>query len=168
MHFPIPPFFNARFFSIELSTLPIIIIIIFFFFFFTPWEFFTLALADGLSLNLSNIKSPQASRRLFSILADLNNALVWTVSTLPVISKSSSPCTSSLVIEPRVWITIDITVTFMFHSFFNSLARSGYLSFFSFFFFQFYSVICWDSKVHNSTCYFFFVDYYKVGSSGRD
>ena len=37
-----------------------------------------------------NDKSPQVSWTLFSILADLNNAVVWTVSTRPVISKSSS------------------------------------------------------------------------------
>ena len=38
--------------------------------------------------SLSDSKSPQLSRTLLSILADLNNAVVWTVSTRPVISKS--------------------------------------------------------------------------------
>ena len=36
-----------------------------------------------------------------------------------------------LVIAHKARITIDIIVTFMFHSFLNSLARSRYLSFFS-------------------------------------
>ena len=72
--------------------------------------------------SLNDSKFSQVSRTLLSILADLNNAVVWTVSTRPVISKSSRP-----------WgpITIGIIVTFMFHSFFNSLARSNYLTLFS-------------------------------------
>ena len=45
-----------------------------------------------------------------------------------LISKSCSPCINTLVIVPSAPITIDITVSFMFHSFFNSLARSKYLS----------------------------------------
>ena len=47
--------------------------------------------------SLSNSKSPQVSRTLLSILAVPNNAVVWTVSTSPVIFKSSSPCTNPLV-----------------------------------------------------------------------
>ena len=79
---------------------------------------------------LSDIKSPQVSRTLLSILADLNNAVVWMVSTCPLISKSFSTCTYPLVTVPKTPITIGIIVTFMFHSFFNSLAKSRYLSFF--------------------------------------
>ena len=78
--------------------------------------------------SLIDSKSPQVSRTLLSILADLNNAVVWMVFTPLLISKSSSPCTNPLVTVPRVQITIGITVTF---SFFSSLARSRYLSFFS-------------------------------------
>ena len=80
---------------------------------------------------LSPGKAPQVSRTLLSILADLSNAVVWMVSTLPLISKSSSPLTSPLVSVPRTTITIGIIVTFMFHSFFSTQARSRYLSFFS-------------------------------------
>ena len=58
----------------------------------------------------------------------LNNVLAWMVSTRPPTSKSSSPFSNPLVTVPKAPITI---VTFMFHSFFNSLARSRYLSFFS-------------------------------------
>ena len=42
----------------------------------TPREFFTLALADDLSLELSDSKSPQVSRTSLNILADLKNAVV--------------------------------------------------------------------------------------------
>ena len=65
--------------------------------------------------SLSNSKSPQVSRTLRSILADLNNAVVWMVSTRPMISKSSSLCIRHLVTVPRTPITIDVTVIFMFH-----------------------------------------------------
>ena len=80
--------------------------------------------------SLSDSKSPQVFWILLSILADLDNAVVWTVSTHPVISKSSSHCTNPLLTVPRAPITIGIIVTFMFHSFFYSLASSNYLSLF--------------------------------------
>ena len=41
--------------------------------------------------SLIDIKFPQVSRTLLSILANLNNAIVWMVSTHPLISKFSSP-----------------------------------------------------------------------------
>ena len=53
------------------------------------------------------------------------------VSTHAPTSNSSSPFSNPLVTIPNAPITIDIIVTCMFHSFFNSLARSRYLSFFS-------------------------------------
>ena len=67
---------------------------------------------------LSDSKSPQVSRSLLSILADFNNAVVWIVSTHPLISKSSTPCTKPLVTVPSAPITVGITVTLMFHRFF--------------------------------------------------
>ena len=103
-------------------------------------EFFTPALADSLEwlkVSSSFQDSPQD---------DLNNASVWMVSTRTLISKSSSPCISSLVTVPRAPITIGITIPFMFHSlfvcfflfffcfffcFFSSLTRSRYLTYFS-------------------------------------
>ena len=92
--------------------------------------------------SLSDSKSPQVSKTLLSILADLNNALFGIVSTRPLISKSSSPFINPLVTVPCTPITIGITVIFMFHSFFSSLARSRYLSHFSFF----YSLLCDHSE----------------------
>ena len=77
--------------------------------------------------SLSDSKSPQLSRTHLSILADLNNAVVWMVSTCPRIFKFYSPCTNPLVTVPIAPITIGITVTFCFALFFNFLARSRYL-----------------------------------------
>ena len=60
-----------------------------------------------------------------------------------------------LVTVPKAPITIGIIVTFIFHCFFNSLARSRVLiSLFTFF--QFYSVVSWNSKVDNFADLFFF------------
>ena len=77
--------------------------------------------------SLSDSKSPQVSRTLLSILAVLNNVVVWMVSTRPPTSKSSSPFSNPLVTIPNAPITIGIIITLLFHSFFNSLARSRYL-----------------------------------------
>ena len=76
-------------------------------------------------------KSPGVSRTLPSILAILNNVVVWMVSTCLLISKSSSPFNNHLVTVPKAPITSGIILTYMFHSLFNSLVRSSYLSFFS-------------------------------------
>ena len=116
---------------------------------------------------LSDSKSPQVSRTLLSILAVFNNVVVWMVSTRPPTSKSSSPFYNPLVSLPKAPITIGIIVTFMFHSFFNSLARLRYLSLFS----HSFSFILWSAGTAKSTIlqiFFFVVDYYKVWSSGRD
>ena len=104
--------------------------------------------------SLSDSKSPQVSRTLLSILAVLNNAVIWMVSTPPPTSKSSSPFSNPLV--PNAPITIGIIVTCMFHSFFNSLARSRYLSFFS----HSFRFILWSAGTAKSTnlqvLFFFF------------
>ena len=81
--------------------------------------------------SLGDSKSPQVSRTRLRILAVLSNAVIWIVSTRPPTSKSSRPFNNPLVIVPNAPITIGTIVTFMFHSFFNSLARSRYLSLFS-------------------------------------
>ena len=47
-------------------------------------------------LNLSDSKSPQVFSTLLCILIDFKNAVVWTVSTCPLISKSSSLFTNIL------------------------------------------------------------------------
>ena len=97
--------------------------------------------------SLSDSKSPQFSRTLLSILVVRNNVVVWIVSTRPPTSKSSSPLSNPLVIVSKAPITIYIIVTFMFHIFFNSLAKSRYLSFFSYSF----SFILWSAGTAKST-----------------
>ena len=103
--------------------------------------------------SLSDSKSPQVSRTLLPILAVLNNAVVWMVSTRPPTSKSSSPFSNPLVTLPKAPITIGTIVTFMFHSFFNSLARSRYLSYFS----HSFSFILCSAGIAKST---FFLSFY--------
>ena len=82
--------------------------------------------------SLRDSKSSQVSRTLLSILAVLNNAVVWMVSTRPPISKSSSPFNNPFATVPKAPITIGIIVTYMSHSLPNSLARSRYIYFFSY------------------------------------
>ena len=82
----------------------------------------------------SDSKSPQLSRTLLSILADLNKVVVWMVFILPLISNSFSPFSEPLGTDTSTPTLTGITVTFIFHSFFffSSLARSKYLSLFWF------------------------------------
>ena len=103
------------------------------------WWFFT-----GVWVSASLLKS----RTLLSILAVLRYVIVLMVSTRLPTSKSSSPIDNLLVTVPKAPIMIGKIVTFMFHNFFNSLARSRYLFFFSLFF-QFHSVVNRDIKVNN-------------------
>ena len=105
---------------------------------------------------LSDSKSPQVSITLLSILAVFNNAVVWVVSTRPVTSKSSRHFNNPLLTVPKAPITIGIIVTFMVHSFFNSLARSTYLSLFS----HSFNFILWSATTAKSTIlqiFFFFL-----------
>ena len=106
----------------------------------------------------SDSKSPQLSRILLSILSDLNSAMVWMVLILPLISNSSRPISNLLGTVLRTVIVI--TVTFMFHSLFSSLARSYYLFIFSlsfifpfpFFYFHFHRQNLEDGKFSFCLC----------------
>ena len=136
------------------------------FFSFTPFQNSTPAI---LSLEgLSDSQLHRVSRTLFSILADLNNIVVLILSTRPLISKSSSPFNNSLVTARRAPIIIGITITFIFHSFFNYLVRTQYLSFFSFSF----NFTLWLAGTAKSIILqvlsFFFIDNYKIWLFGRD
>ena len=97
--------------------------------------------------SLSDSKSPQISRTLLSILADLSNAIVWMVSTCPLISKSFSPCPNPLVTALRAPIIIGITVTFMFYSFLNSLPKVQVLILL----FAFFNFTLWSAGTAEST-----------------
>ena len=79
------------------------------------WEFFTPTLADSFHWSLTDSKSSHVSRTLLSILSNLSNTVVRMVSTLGIILSAS----------------ITNCITFIFHSFFSSLARSRYSSLFS-------------------------------------
>ena len=76
------------------------------------------------------------------------------VSTCHLIFKSANPLVNPLVTVPRAPIIIGTTVTLMFHSFSNFLARSKYLSFFS----LSYNFILWSAGTPMSTIWhvFFF------------
>ena len=109
---------------------------------FTPLEFFTSVLADGFSLE--SLKSPGLVSGFWPFIAMLSFLIV---STRPPTSKSFRPFNNPLAIVPNAPITIGTIVTFMFHSFFNSLARSRYLSFFSLSF----RFILWSAGTAEST-----------------
>ena len=96
---------------------------------------------------LSDGKSPQVSRTLLSILAVLNKVVVWMVVTRSPTSKSFSPFSNPLVTVLNAPIIIGTIATLMFHSFFTCLARSRYLSFFSYSF----SFILWLAGTANAT-----------------
>ena len=103
---------------------------------FIPLEFFTSVLADGFSLEF---EWQQVSSSLQDSSQDSGRC--------PPTSKSYRPFNNSLVIVSNAPITIGTIVTFMFHSFFNSLARSRYLSFFSLSF----RFILWSAGTAKST-----------------
>ena len=97
--------------------------------------------------SLSGSKFLQVSGIRLTILAVLSNAVIWIVSTRPPTAKSSRPLNNPLLIVPQAPITIGTIVTYMFHSFFNSLARSKYLCFFSLSF----RFILWSAETAKST-----------------
>ena len=97
--------------------------------------------------SLSDSKSPQVSGTRLRILTVLSNAVIWIVSTRPPTSKSCRPFNNPLDIVPKAPITIGTIVTFIFHSFFNSLARSRYLSFFA----HSFRLILWSARTAKST-----------------
>ena len=105
--------------------------------------------------SLSDNKSPQVYRTLLSILAVLNKAIFWIVSTRPPTSNSSSPFSNPLVTVPNAPITIGVFVTCMFHRFFQFPSKVEVLILL-FTFFQFYSGVSRDSKVdYFASCLFF-------------
>ena len=99
-------------------------------------------------LKLSLLKSPKVSRTLLSILINLNNAVVWMVSTYPLISKSSSSFTNPLGIVLSAPTTILILISL-------------------FIFFYFHSAVCRGGKVHYSGGCLFFVKYHQVWLSSQ-
>ena len=80
--------------------------------------------------SLSDSKSPQVSRTLHSIPADLNYAVVWMVSIHTLISKSPSTCTNTLLSVPSTLIT-SVSPSLSYSIVFSILLKSLgiYLSF---------------------------------------
>ena len=68
-------------------------------------------------------KSPQVSRTFLGILANLNTTVICMILSLPLISNSASLFSKLLGTIPSTSSIRSITVTFMLHSFFSSLAR---------------------------------------------
>ena len=66
---------------------------------------------------MSDCHFPHVAWIILSILAYINNPVVWMVSTRPLISKSPIPCTNPWLNVRSAAIKIRITVTYMFHSF---------------------------------------------------
>ena len=99
--------------------------------------------------SLSDSKSPQLSWTLLSILAEFNNAVVWMVSSHPLISQSSSPSTN-----PFGDCTECTNYDWYHHHFhvphFLQLSCKVQVFISLFAFFQFYFVVCQDGKVHYS------------------
>ena len=90
--------------------------------------------------SLSAIKFSQVSRTLLSILADVNDSLLWIVSTWIFIPKSFSPFNKPLGIVPSAICTIVIIVIFIFHIFLH--LEHGHFAFF-----YFCSGVCQNDKV---------------------
>ena len=102
-------------------------------------ELFTSALDHGLSLE-SEWLQVSSSPGLFLVFWPFSTmqSFGWSplVRQLP---KFSSPFSNPLVTVPNAPITIGIIVTCIFHSFFNFLARSRYLSYYYYYYCSFAS-----------------------------
>ena len=110
--------------------------------------FFTPALADGFHWSFRDSKSTQVLGTLLSILADINNVVVWMVSTCPFIFKPSIPFTNALWIVPSAEIKSGVTVIIISHSFFfRSLSKSSHSSSFS----HFCNFTLWSAGMAKST-----------------
>ena len=107
-----------------------------FYCYFTPWEFFLISVSWWFFHLV--YESPQVSRNLLSIVANLN-AVVRQSTFVPLFPIPPVFVQIYLVTVPRAPITIDIIVTFMFHSFFKFTCKVLVLIHLEPFF-QFYSV----------------------------
>ena len=135
-------------YSFNSSSLPSPIMIV------TPFRVFHTSVCrlflTGVWVTASLFKSLQVSKTLLSILVDLNNAVVWMVSTRPLISNSSI---FFLLILGWLYRAHQLQLVSSSLScsivFFSSLARSMYLSIFSLSF-SFYPVVSRKGKVNYS------------------
>ena len=98
-------------------TLPLGIISFCFILLYYTLPIFPPALADDVSREFEQVSSSIINFRL-NIRVDLNNAVVWMVSARSAVSNSPDLQTTPLGIVLSAPITINITITFMFHRFF--------------------------------------------------
>ena len=70
------------------------------------------------------------SKTLLSIIADLNNSVIFTVSILSLIINSARLFSRQFRITPKTSTVIGVTVTFMIHCLFISLVNSRYCYFY--------------------------------------
>ena len=117
-------------FSLDHLAHPIVIIIIFIIIIISLRDFIARQLMV-IHRSLSDNKSPQVSRTLLSILSDLKNIVVRMDPSCPLISDSSSPFPNPFVTVTNAQIIMYISVPFIFHNYFSSLAISWYLFLFS-------------------------------------
>ena len=109
--------------------------------------------------SLRDSKSSQVSRTLLCILSDLNNAVVWKVSTHQLTSKSSCPWINVLVTVPKASITIGIIIP-QFYQFPDKVPEIIFLLAFL----QSYFVVSVHGKVYNSASPLFMLT---ITTSGR-
>ena len=124
---------------------------------FTPWEFFTSALADGLSLNF---EWQQVSSSLWDSSQYYGRSRQC--SNLDGLHSSPFSChfNNPLVTLPKAPITISMIVTFMFHSF--SITLQGPDTYLFFFNFTFIIIIIYiKEKYHIHTLIYIYIYTYK-------
>ena len=103
---------------------------------------------------LRDIKSPQVSRNFLSIQSVLNIVIVWIVSTRPLISKSSSPFNNH-------------DGHFHVPQFLHFPSKVEVLIL-HFTFFQFYSVVSQDGKIHNFASPLFLLIIWRPGLRAKN
>ena len=88
-----------------------------YYYYFTICEFFATVLTVAFCRSQSDSKSPQFFMTLLSVLANLNGAVVWVVTILPLFSSSTIFFFRPLRTVSSVRTLIGTVVTFMFHVF---------------------------------------------------
>ena len=97
----------------------------------THCELLTPVSAGGISLESEWQQVSSVSWTLLSIQPDLNNSAVWMISIFLRFFRCSKLLSNPFRSVPSTPVSIGSTITLNSHSFFSSLAKSKYLSFFS-------------------------------------
>ena len=116
----------------------------YYYYYYLHWSFSHRLTLMVFHWSLSDRKSLQVSRTLLSILAVLNNVVVWMVSTRPPTSKSFKPSSYCTKSTNHNWYNCHPH----FPQFFQFSCKVE-VSILRFILFQFYSVVIRNSKVDN-------------------